>query len=78
MVFPLRAAAAAAYVFLALSSGAHAEPANTLHDMWERFQACLTATHGSDELANESEITILFTLRRDGSQFGQPRITIPI
>ena len=69
-------AAAAAALCLALSPAAvQAEPANTLHDMWDRLQTCLSAAHGSDELANGSEITILFTLRRDGSQLGRPRIT---
>ena len=50
-------------------------PANTLHDLGGRLEACLKAGRSHDELANGSEVTILFALKRDGGLLGRPRIT---
>ena len=47
-----------------------AAPANTLMDMRRALGACLAAT----PLASGSRVTIVFTMRRDGSIFGKPRI----
>jgi len=45
-------------------------PANTLADLWRELNACVkTPAAGAG-----SEVTIVFTLRRDGSLLGQPRI----
>jgi hypothetical protein len=53
---------------------AHAEPANTLHDLWQALGACAHHAQVAPEAAG-SEITVLFTLKRDGSLQGKPRIT---
>jgi hypothetical protein len=79
-VTPRRAWATAAVVALSALAAARAEaqeaaPANTLHDLWARLETCLKAGHSRDELANGSEITVLFALKRDGSLMGRPRIT---
>ena len=50
-------------------------PANTLHDLGARLEACLKEGRSHDELANGSEVTILFALKRDGNLLGRPRIT---
>ena len=64
----------AALVLLAFASGrAHAEPTNTIRDMWSRFQACLGNAPGGND-SKDSEITIVFALKRDGSLLGRPRI----
>ena len=66
---------AAALALIALASGARSEPANTLQDLSKRLQTCLAQEKTTDELANDSEVTILFALRRDGTMMGRPRIT---
>jgi hypothetical protein len=53
---------------------AHAEPANTLHALWDALSACARRAPVAPDAAG-SEITVLFTLRRDGSLQGRPRIT---
>jgi hypothetical protein len=58
--------------FLAISSAeARSAPANTLPDLWRELSACVRAPTESVG----SEVTILFTLKRDGSLLGKPRIT---
>ena len=43
-------------------------PANTLADLWRELNACVkTPAAGAG-----SEVTIVFTLRRDGSLLGKP------
>jgi hypothetical protein len=66
---------AAALALIALASGARAGPANTLQDLSKRLQTCLAEGKTTDELANGSEVTILFALRRDGTLMGRPTIT---
>jgi hypothetical protein len=66
---------ATAALFAADAAAQDAAPANTLHDLGERLDACLHAARGHDKLANGSEVTILFALKRDGSLLGRPRIT---
>jgi len=74
-----KGAARLAAVLLSLAAtpaGAQdAAPANTLHDLGARLEACLKAGHSRDDLANGSEVTVLFALKRDGSLLGRPRIT---
>ncbi|MGH1570267.1 hypothetical protein ACRAWG_05875 [Methylobacterium sp. P31] len=53
---------------------AHAQPANSLHDLWQALGACARRAQVAPEAAG-SEITVLFTLKRDGSLQGKPRIT---
>ena len=52
-----------------------AAPANTLHDLGARLEACLKTGHSRDGLADGSEVTVVFALKRDGSLLGRPRIT---
>ena len=71
----IHALVAAGLVCLAAPPAPQAEPANTLAELWRQLQACLVNAPGSDALANGSEVTILFAMKRDGSLFGKPRIT---
>ncbi len=64
----LLAAAASAPLVAFAEDGA---PANTLMDMRRAFAACLAQT----PLAAGSRVTIAFTMKRDGSIFGRPRIS---
>ncbi|MBV8103380.1 MAG: hypothetical protein JO223_01900 [Hyphomicrobiales bacterium] len=66
---------ATAALFAAEAAAQDAAPANTLHDLDERLGACLHAARGGGNLANGSEVTVLFALKRDGSLLGRPRIT---
>jgi hypothetical protein len=62
----------AALAFLAASPiAARSAPANTLSELWRELSACI---HAPGESVG-SELTILFTLKRDGSLLGQPKIT---
>lgn len=45
------------------------EPINTLNQMWGALYACWQPPPGSEGM----EITLTFSLRRDGSLFGKPR-----
>jgi hypothetical protein len=79
-VTPRRTGATAAIVVLlalaaAPAAAQEAAPANTLSDLGARLEACLKTGHSRDELANGSEVTVLFALKRDGSLMGRPRIT---
>ena len=71
----MRLAWATAALFAAGAAAQDAAPANTLHGLGERLGACLHATQGRDNLANGSEVTVLFALKRDGTLLGRPRIT---
>lgn len=55
-------------------SPAQAGPANTLHDLWDALGACARRAQVARE-AGGSEVTVLLTLKRDGSLQGKPRIT---
>ena len=72
-------ATAAGVALLALAAAPavaqDATPANTLHDLGARLEACLKTGHSRDDLANGSAVTVLFALKRDGSLMGRPRIT---
>ncbi|HTR11708.1 MAG TPA: hypothetical protein VMI72_00285 [Roseiarcus sp.] len=46
-------------------------PANTLQELFAQLDACLTGVKG----AAGSELTVVFSLRRDGSLVGKPRIS---
>ena len=71
-----RAAVVALFALAAAPALAQdAAPANTLRDLGARLEACLKTGHSRDELANGSEVTVLFALKRDGSLMGRPRIT---
>ena len=69
---PLNIAIFAALAFLAANPiGARAAPANTLTELWRALSACISLPPDSAD----SEITVVFTLRRDGSLLGKPRIS---
>ena len=48
-----------------------ASPANTLMELRRELGSCLAQT----PIASGSQVTILFTMKRDGSLFGRPRIS---
>jgi hypothetical protein len=52
-------------------SAAQAAPADNLRDLFAQFRACLTLPAGSPS----AEITLRFSLRRDGGLIGKPHIT---
>ncbi|MBX9932922.1 MAG: hypothetical protein K2Y56_15505 [Methylobacterium sp.] len=55
-------------------AGARAEPASTLDGMWQLLGSCARSVGGPAASAG-SEVTVLFSIKRDGSLQGQPRIT---
>lgn len=64
----------ATLLFLAYTSAAQAEPASTLRSMWTAIAACAGKAKIPIEAVG-SEVTVLLTIRRDGSLLGRPRIT---
>jgi hypothetical protein len=46
-------------------------PANTLQELFSQLDHCLAVPNG----ATGSELTVVFSLRRDGSLLGRPRIS---
>lgn len=51
-----------------------ADPANTLEELWSVVRGCATLD-GVTPGSLGSEVTVRFSLKRDGSLLGQPRIT---
>lgn len=66
--------AALVIVLLVMGSPAHAAPVNSLRQLWATLGACARKAKVAPEAAG-SEVTVLFTLKRDGSLQGKPRIT---
>jgi hypothetical protein len=52
-----------------------AAPANTLKDMFNQLSACLSKEAGAEDAWRGAEMTLRFSLRRDGSLIGKPHIT---
>jgi hypothetical protein len=50
---------------------AEAAPANTLRELWAQLGECLQTAEGVEGL----DLTIVFSLKRDGALLGKPRIT---
>ena len=73
-----RVISAASTVFLlpAVAAGAadRSKAAASLSELWQALNACAEIT-GLPTAAAGSEVTVLFSLKRDGSLLGQPRIT---
>ena len=67
----MTASQAAAAVAIALRLAAPPGPADTLEALGRALTACFEAPAG----ASGSAITVLVSLRRDGTVLGQPRIT---
>jgi hypothetical protein len=64
--------AAAALGLVALPPDpAEAAPANTLRELWAQLGECLQTADGAEGL----DLTIVFSLKRDGALLGKPRIT---
>ena len=59
---------------LLAAAGARAEATSTLNGMWQLLSACAQSVSGPAGSAG-SEVTVLFSIKRDGSLQGQPRIT---
>ena len=59
---------------LLAAAGARAEPTSTLDGMWQLLGACAQSVRGPEGSAG-SEVTVLFSIKRDGNLQGQPRIT---
>jgi hypothetical protein len=60
-----------AALLAALPGNAQGAPANTLPELWRGLNLCM----GAPGANMDSELTIVFALRRDGSLLGTPRIT---
>jgi hypothetical protein len=58
----------------AAAPSAHAEPASTLNGLWQLLGSCSQSV-GRPAGSAGSEVTVLFSIKRDGSLQGQPRIT---
>lgn len=59
---------------LLVAGDARAEPASTLTALWQQLGACTGAIGGPENSAG-SEVTVLVSIKRDGSLQGRPRIT---
>ncbi|WP_298421755.1 hypothetical protein [Rhodoblastus sp.] len=56
---------------LVLGQPAFAAPANTLQELFANLDACMKGVSGDPG----EQLTIAFSLKRDGSLFGKPKIT---
>ncbi len=65
------ACALAALFVMRGAAAQEASPANTLMELRRELGSCLAQT----PIASGSQVTILFTMKRDGSLFGRPRIS---
>ena len=61
-------------LLMLLSAPANSEPAVSLKDLWQILGACAQATKGPSG-SDGSEVTVLFSIKRDGTLNGKPRIT---
>jgi hypothetical protein len=61
-------------VLVALPFPARGDPANTLPELWRVLGACARMSD-VPAAASGSEVTVLFSVRRDGSLIGRPQIT---
>lgn len=60
-----------AVLLAALPAAAQTPPADTLRELYASLGRCLGEAHGREG----SAVTIVFSLRRDGSLIGRPRIS---
>lgn len=65
--------AIAAIALSLAASCAQAEPADTLKDLRRAFAGC-SRVQGAPAEAGDSILRVTFSMRRDGSLFGQPRV----
>ena len=66
-------ALAVALALCPTASQALPAPANTLHELFAQLDGCLTSRGVGG--AEGSELTVVFSLRRDGALLGKPKIT---
>ncbi|MCI4678956.1 hypothetical protein K9U39_08875 [Rhodoblastus acidophilus] len=66
-----RAALAAAFLASGLAAPAFAAPANNLRELFANLGACMKGVGGDPG----EQLTVAFSLKRDGSLFGKPHIT---
>ena len=59
---------------LLATAAARAEPTSTLKGMWQLLGSCSQSV-GGPAASVGSEVTLLFSIKRDGSLQGKPRIT---
>lgn len=59
---------------LCAAAGVRAEPTSTLNGMWQLLGACTQSVSGPAASVG-SEVTLLLSIKRDGSLQGKPRIT---
>jgi hypothetical protein len=64
-----------AVLALCAAAPTQAAPANTLKDMFHQLSGCLSRESGVGESWRGAEMTLRFSLRRDGSLIGKPHIT---
>jgi hypothetical protein len=60
-----------AFLMISSAADAGAAPANTLRELFAQIDDCI----GPLRLHSETEMSIRFSLRRDGSLIGKPRVT---
>jgi hypothetical protein len=70
-VFTLAFFAAVSFAGAQERACASREPINTIKDMWPALYACWTPPAGSEGMA----LTLVFSIRRDGSLIGRPKLT---
>ena len=63
-----------ALLLMLLDAPAHSEPAISLKDLWQILGTCPKAAKGPSG-SDGSEVTVLFSIKRDGTLNGKPRIT---
>jgi len=62
---------ALAFCLIVAASPALPDPANTLRDLSARLNGCFAGV----KLTSEAEATVVFSLKRDGSLNGKPRLS---
>jgi hypothetical protein len=60
---------------LCVAAPSQAAPANSLKDMFSQLGGCFSKEAGGAEAWRGAEMTLRFSLRRDGSLIGKPHIT---
>ncbi|WP_238273070.1 hypothetical protein [Methylobacterium cerastii] len=74
LAFVLMRSLMLAVPLLFAAAGVRAEPTSTLDGMWRLLGSCAQSV-GGPAASVRSEVTLLFSIKRDGSLQGKPRIT---
>ena len=70
----IRCAALAMLLLAGNAGAARAEPLNTLNELWQALGACWIWPP-AEQVVEGREITVRFSLTRDGAILGEPRFT---